>query len=402
MNLTNLWPRDERGGTLALVAVSMLALLAAAALAVDLAMGLAARAEAQRIADAAALAGGSAFLEFEPNAAQPEALDRAYRYALLHTIRGGAVDSSEVTVQVLPNERKVRVGIEREGLPTWFARTFGVDELDVGAVAAAEAAQAGAARCLKPFAIPDVWEDADDDSDFDNVWDAGEEWDYNPDDGDWYEPYDGHNGATASGYGSDHRTDVAQDWGRQIEIKQSDPNSEFNMSPGIFLPWRLPVDPDQPDCESGGGGSQDAGGATFRRNICSCNNSPVTLGTEYELEPGNMIGPTFQGVDELIDKDPNAFWDPSLNGGTGGVNSPDYGAGLASPRVVKVALFDPRQITGSGMQTIVFNNFALLFLEGQANSQAPVVGRFMYFVGGEDSDLTEDTGSLVLYLRLVE
>jgi hypothetical protein len=108
-----------------------------------------------------------------------------------------------------------------------------------------------------------------------------------------------------------------------------------------------------------------------------------------------MIGPTFQGIDELIAQDPNAVWE------TGGVNSPTYGTGLASPRVVKVALFDPTQVTGSGMQSIEFNNFALMFLEGQQNPNAPVIGRFMYYVSGEGSN-NATTGSLVLYLRLVE
>lgn len=401
MKLTGFWPRDRQGGTLALVAVSMLVLLAVAALAVDAAMGFAARAEAQRIADSAALAGGSAFLDLEPAAAEPEARARAYEYALLHTIRGEAVDSSEVTIQVLPDERKIRVGINREGLPTWFARSFGVDAIDVGAVAAAQAAQASAASCLKPFAIPDIWDDVDDDDNpANNVWDPGEEWDFNPDDGDWYIPFDGSNGASASGYGSDHRSDYPQDWGRDMTMKVSDPQSEYALAPGLFFPWRLPPDEDQEECEQGGGGNQTPGAATYRRNICSCNATSISLGEPYDLQPGNMIGPTFQGVDELIAQDPDAFWDTSLNDGDGGVNSPDYGTGLASPRVVKVALFDPTQVTQSGMQSIVFNNFALMFLEGQQNPQAPVMGRFMYYVSGEGSNTT--TGSLVLTLRLVE
>lgn len=400
MKPTGFWPRDRRGGTLALVAVSMLVLLAVAALAVDAAMGFASRAEAQRIADSAALAGGSAFLELEPTAAVPVARERAYQYALLHTIRGDGVDSSEVTIEILPDERKIRVLIHRQGLPTWFARSFGVDAIDVAALAAAQATEASAARCLKPFAIPDVWEDADDDDDLDNVWDPGEEWDFNPDDGDWYTHFDGSNAASASGYGSDHRSDYPQDRGRPMTMKVSDPQSEYALSPGLFFPWRLPPDPDQGECESGGGGSQPSGGATYRRNICSCNANSISLGTPYDLEPGNMIGPTFQGVDELIAKDPEAVWDQSLNGGTGGVDSPIYGTGLASPRVVKVALFDPTQVTGPGMQSIVFNNFALMFLEGQQNPQAPVMGRFMYYVSGEGSNTT--TGSLVLVLRLVE
>lgn len=401
MNPTGLWPRDRRGGTLAMVAVFMMVLLAVAALAVDAAMGFAARAEAQRIADSAALAGGSAFMELEPTLAEPVARDRAYEYALLHTIRGEAVDSSEVTIQIIPDERKIRVAINRQGLPTWFARSFGVDAIDVGAVAAAQAAEASTARCLKPFAIPDIWEDADDDAGFDNVWSEGEEWDFNPDDGDYYTPFDGTNGASATGYGSDHRSDVPEDWGRQMIIKVSDPQSEYGLAPGLFYPWRLPPDPDQEECAQGGGGGQPSGGATYRNNICTCNTSPVSLGTPYDLEPGNMIGPTAQGIDELMEMDPEAEWNPSLNGSTGGVDSPEYGQGMASPRIIKVALFDPTQITGPGMQSIVFNNFALMFLEGQANPNAPVYARFMYYVTGEESNST-NTGSLVLYLRLVE
>ncbi len=74
---------------------------------------------------------------------------------------------------------------------------------------------------------------------------------------------------------------------------------------------------------------------------------------------------------------------------------------MNSPRVVKMALFDPAEIEGSGMQTISFNNFALYFIEDQQSPQDPVVGRFLYFVGGEESP-GPTTGSLVRYLRLVE
>ncbi|MBT8489049.1 MAG: hypothetical protein KJO65_09535, partial [Gemmatimonadetes bacterium] len=47
----------ERGGTLVLMAVVSVAMLGLAALAVDVGMGFTAKGEAQRIADAAALAG---------------------------------------------------------------------------------------------------------------------------------------------------------------------------------------------------------------------------------------------------------------------------------------------------------------------------------------------------------
>ena len=60
---------DERGGTLVLVAVVIVALFGFAALAVDVGMGYTASEEAQRAADAGALAGASAFLDFQAAAA---------------------------------------------------------------------------------------------------------------------------------------------------------------------------------------------------------------------------------------------------------------------------------------------------------------------------------------------
>lgn len=394
---------DERGGALAMVAVTMVVLLAVAALAVDLASGFAARAEAQRIADSSALAGGSAFLdELNVAIAEPIARERAYEYALLNNVRGVPVDSSMVTVQVLPADRLVRVWIQKTGLPTWFARILGFDQLDVNARAAAQATEAGAAKCLKPFAVPDMWDEADiangGQDDGDNIWEEGEAWVFEPG-VDYYAPYDGNPAGTTTGYGSQLRGPDG-DWGREIEIKVSNPQSEYALSPGLFYPWRLPPDPNMEECDQGGGGQQDSGAATYRRNICECNQSQIDLGVPYPLEPGDMIGPTSQGITELMAEDPNAFWDPNADGGKGGIAESLWADPMESPRVIKIALFDISQITGPGMQSIMFNNFALLFLVGQENPRAPVIGRFLYFADGSDEGPVN--GSLVYYLRLVE
>lgn len=402
---------DERGGTLVLVAVVLIALLGLTALAVDVGMGYTAKSEAQRIADSSALAGASAFLEFDGAAGVAPAEARAYDFALRNTIRNVPVDSSEVTIQVLPAESKVRVWVQRQAIGTWFARVLGIDQFTVLAEAAAQATEAGAARCVKPFALPDMWHDEDDDTDHDEVWDEGEEWVLGSSPMDRYVPFTGMEGDPpqqvpfdATGYGSNLRGDD-RDMGRQITLKMPDPQSEFVPNPGVFLPWRLPVDDDQEECSHGGGGGQDAGGAVYRQNICSCNDSPIDLDTEYEIEPGNMIGPTFQGVSELIDQDPGARWNSSMVGDpphpVGIENSAFGGDGMNSPRVVIIALFNPSEIEGSGMQTIRFNNFAMMFIEDQQNMQDPVTARFLYFVDGEHSS-GPTTGSLVRYLRLVE
>jgi len=405
MNVWTRMVRNERGGVAVLVAVSVAALLGFAALAIDLSMLFKARTDAQRAADAAALAGASAFLDFDQLTASGPARQRATEYGLRNHFLNGPIDKSEIYIKVIPDSFKVGVYVYRDSVETWFARIFGVRYVPIGAFAAAAAVDAGAAKCLKPWAVPDIWQDANGDLNGNRWWDPGENWTFGDDPGDHYEKFTGPNGMTTeTGYGSEWRDGytppILGDYGRQLVIKSPDPNSEWVPSPGIFLPWRLPTDPDQEPCDKGGGGGS-AGGAVYRRNICSCNGNPIQLGQPYEVEPGNMIGPTFQGVSELISEDPDARWvaDP---GGGGHIEDSRFGAnGMDSPRVIKVGLIDPMQIQGSGMQTIEFNNFALLFLESQPTNQDPVTARFLYYASGEGSP-GSTTGSLVKVLQLVK
>jgi hypothetical protein len=386
----------------------MVALLGMAALAVDLAMGFAARAEAQRVADSAALAGGSAYLELEPNAAAPVSEARALEYALRNSVRGEPVEASQVQIVTIPAERRIRVRVEKTDLPTWFGRVLGFDFIPVAATAAAEVTEAGVARCLKPFAVPDLWNETNKETQdsivADNIWQEGEPWVF--DEGDTYLE---HTTSTAddhleTGYGSTLRG-LDRDYGREVTIKVSDPQSDQALNPGLFYPWRLPTDPDQESCQTGGGGGGSTGGAVYRQNICSCNNSPIELGVPYDLEPGNMIGPTNQGVGELFDLDPDAQWVegvPVGDGRFGEIQGSAFADPMDSPRVMKIALFDMRQIDKPGMQSIVFNNFALMFLENKPNGQNPVKARFMWWAQGSDLGPGPTQGSLVLFLRLVE
>ncbi len=404
---------DERGAALVMVALCMVVLLGMAALAVDLAAAFAWRTEAQKIADSAALAGGSAYIDnVTTETDSAVAHHRAYEYALLHTIKKEQVDSSEVGVEIFDDDRKVRVWISRPNMPTWFARVLGIDAVTITAMAAAQVSDAGVARCLKPIALPDMWEEANSD-DGDQVWEAEEEWEYDPTAGDRYQRWNGPedpDAGNATGYGSNHRTDLTGDWGRVIQLKAQNPQSEYNFAPGIFFPWRLPIDDGMGDCDSGGGGGegQESGGAVYRKNLCECNTSPVELFVDYDVEPGNMVGPTQQGIGELIAEDPDIQWRQELNGGDGApARQNDDGDWIEvsdSPRIIKVAMMDPGEIQGSGMQTIQFNNFALVFLEEQVSGQgAPVNVRFMYYAGGSgEGTVGPAQGSLVRYLRLVE
>ncbi len=63
-----------------------------------------------------------------------------------------------------------------------FARILGIDGTPIQAFAAAEATNAGGAKCVKPFALADTWEETTQDTDGNDFWDNGEEWTYDADD----------------------------------------------------------------------------------------------------------------------------------------------------------------------------------------------------------------------------
>lgn len=400
--------RAREGSALALVAVMMVALLAIVALAVDLGMAYSAHSEAQRTADAAALAAASAFRDLIDVAeAVPEAERRAYEYVARNPIHRQQIDSAQdVNVEIVPEQELVRVWVQRRGLPTWFARFLGIDQMTVNAAAVAQARPAGAAKCLKPWALMDLWHEADSDANGNRWWDEDEVWEYDPTAGDKYAPTTeiGENETAdpdgATGYGSGYRntapgTTAENDWGRQISIKAADPNSEYVPNPGTFLPWRV--------------GADDSGADDYRDNIVNCNQETIYLTDyddatdhdQYPIETGNMVGPTFQGVRDLMEQDIGATWDPTGGpDGQGAVVGSEYGNWMDSPRVIKVAVMSPDQLVSSGMQEIEFNNFALLFLEGQSGMHDDVTARFLFYVEGTGSVHTT-AGPLVKVIQLI-
>ncbi len=404
--------RSERGSVLVLVALTGSVIVAFAALAIDVGMLMTARDEAQRAADAAALAGASAFLDTPSQFAVDPAKERARLNLGQNTVRNAPIDTAvlastaevdslqEAVVEAIPSQYRVRVTVRRPLLQLWFARIFGVDAWGVSATATAEATDAGAADCVKPFAVPDAWYDANEDTNLNHVWDPGEAWVFGDSPGDRYEQAlsDGSNSASATGYGSDFRSDYVSDFGREVTLKVTDPNDVQQMAPSIFLPWRMPNDPNMAKCQLPAGGKNDPGAASYRLNICSCNTNPIIIGQPYQVETGDMKGPTFQGVRELIADDPDATWDADHNQV---VNSLWGDRWRLSPRVIKVGVFDPGEVDSSGMQTLVFNNIALFFLEGQQSSNSPVIGRFLYYAQGIPGPNGIATGSLLKRLRLV-
>ena len=421
---------NRHGAALAIVAISLVVILGMGALAVDMGMLIKQRDDAQRAADAAALAGASAFQEGDPLDVLDIARDRAFSYLAQNYVGHDYVDttgqstsafgsvrvttSAEGTVVVLPDSEKVRVIVRRPAVGTLFARVLGFFNVSIAAKAAAVAASAGGAGCLMPFAIPDAWDErspshtvklrgkdypaydknnnrVEDGTDTDTehwTFDAGV---------DRYSPFDPTaSDPTQTGLGSAWRdgTGTTADFGRQVLLKPQSPQDGAG-GPSNFYLWGF-------DGDDAGRGDE---GGVFDR-ILHCDPRTVHLdtpGTEIIdtnlVIPGNSVS-IADPVQELIDRDPDAYWDESTHS-IQGSNAADW---RNSGRVVKIAVFNPAQLASLGnRQPIVFNNIALFFLE-TAPGTGPhdnVMGRFLYYASGGPTS-GPATGSLVKTLRLVE
>lgn len=370
---------DERGSTIVIVALAMTALLSAVALAIDVGMLLNARSEAQRTADSAALAGAGALILAPGNEAVARAT--AIEYGTLNTIHGENAVVLPEDVEVDLEEEVVRVTVRRSAqrgnaIETWFARVFGVNEVDVSAVAAAAVAMGHGADCVKPWGAIDGFKNNDEDPAFNEGVD---EYVANPD-ADPPVTY-GYGTATGSAYRNALQgTAYFHDVGRRILLKPGDPRDAIH--PGWFYPWAIP----QPD------GSPPFGAANYRENISTCNPSPIYVGEEYMVEPGNMIGPTQQGVRKLIEMDPLAYWDETTN--TPVSFHPDR------PREARVPVFLPTYDLDQGRKPLQFTNIMGLFIEEMVGND--VYGRIMYISGLPATAEDGAPGPLIRYVRLVE
>src|SRR5207244_295848 len=163
---------DERGTTLVFVAVSLMALLSATTLAIDVGMFMNSRSQAQNAADAGALAGATAlvFNSFTDRTPTGPAVQSAMNTALANQVIGAnvSVKTADVTFPNDPagNPTRVKVDVYRTDaadrnnpVPTLIGGIFGVKTVNITATATAEASPANAMTCVKPFMIPDQWEE---------------------------------------------------------------------------------------------------------------------------------------------------------------------------------------------------------------------------------------------------
>ena len=326
-----------------IVVIAMLSMLAMVALAIDVITLYAARSEAQRGADSAALAAAKMLVDMGVTAdpsnaplqatAQTAATQIATNVATQVAIAGRQVQAADVTV-AYPNTGQpsfgvnptVAVTVNRPNLPTFFSRIWSGGALSVSATATAEGFNPsnssslgglGAtgipviSRCVKPFLLPNC-----DPSTTAAGTACGTKATF-------FDP--------ATGAITRPGQYPAGIIGETFNVSSScagGPTCNTPSAPtaGSYYPALMPVAASGNACPATCGG----GGTPFEGDIECCNPSPIACGTTalpsvtYQLQLDNSVlpegnnGPAQTGVECLIHQTPGNGQD-DLNGGIGPV-----------------------------------------------------------------------------------
>jgi hypothetical protein len=219
--------------------------------------------------------------------------------------------------------------------------------------------------CLKPWALPDRWDDT-------TVIPGHEEWAGNG----MYdaEPYDDVNangfydaGEPYKAQNSDGRRNeefyhplltgytAVKDAGKQVVLKPGSPSGAVLAGHYNAL--------DLSDAER-----LDATGNRYEWDIENCNPIAYGLGNIVGFHPGDLSGPTRRGVERLIARDPEAYFDSTSQT----VVSQDP----PSVRITFLPIVDPRTIAPGRGSRVVISKIGAVFIES-INKDGDVIGRFI-------------------------
>ena len=328
--------RSESGVSLIHVGMLMFVFMGLSMFVVDHGVVWLARVQAQNAADSGALAGAVArgFDELaDPPAANGAAQQSAIAAASSHGIFG---EFAKATVSfVCPafapaGVRCTRVDVFRDGinagstaLPTYFAAAFGNNSQIIKATATAWTANGNSTECVRPWAIADKWRDDVAPATEYNHWTRVGNSVVELDPHDTYIPPSQTN---FTGWRVSPPAPAPGDNGTRVTLKLG--SAGDTISPGWFMAVDLPD----------GHGGYPSGANEYRDNIGTCVGVSVGLNDKLPTETGDMIGPTRQGVDDLIALDSNATWNNTtkqIDGSCAPATCGDY-----SPRIVPVVVFD--------------------------------------------------------------
>lgn len=207
-----------------------------------------------------------------------------------------------------PTPTRIAVQTNRQ-VPLFIAPILGVNTSTITAVASAQLGQLSETKSLKPWAVPFL------------NWNIGE----------------------------------------QVLLKAGDNKDAPGTNPSFHYAINYPPV---------NKGNPIPGANAYRNFIMNSYNGTVTIGDVIQVEPGNMVGPTRQGVDYLMAQDPGAFWD-TQSGSVLGSNYP----GFSSPRIIKIPFYDPNSPPSNGRSTITVTGLGAFFVEGLSGKD--LIGRFM-------------------------
>jgi hypothetical protein len=402
------WVRSERGNILIMMALAFAVMAGFGILTIDIGRILVTRTQLQNAADAGALAGASLFC----NGPAPTDADVQNEVRLVGganmALENNAVEvdipnsqitidrsaeANDVTVQTMSDTRQYLLGlfnifsqapIGGDGVPE--AQT----EAGVTATATARCGGVCSVQCVKPWTIPDRYDDVtgipgymgggprnnqrpdwrnNNNLDMEPFTDANGNYLY-----DFGESFTDGNGdgvfnqeayhPSLTGYGPDpvpgNFLSPNGDIGLEL-VLHFDNGGQATTVPGQYQSIRLPPI---------NKGTPVPGGDEYRDNIRDCNQSSIEKGDWLEVETGGMVGPTNQGMSDLIAQDPDATWDAS----TQSVANSNF---AVSPRIVLIPIYEPRIHMKSGhQQPLQVVKVAAFFME-RMTGPAEVRGKFL-------------------------
>src|SRR5262245_34194326 len=327
------WVRSDRGNILILMAGAMAVLAAFGILTIDIGRILVTRTQLQNGADAAALAGAGVYCK-NANAPEAQVKDEAIlvgegNKALAENAETIDLDYDDVEITDAPGGSKdVTVTTSSNtnqyllGLFTIFQRSDPdvPDPQSDAAVTAVATARCGATcsvSCVKPWAPPDRWDDQTAIAGYTGGgrrpnWRNNNKWDHEAftdtnDNGlrDNNENYQDNNGngqydeefyhPNLTGYGPDpvpgNYLSPGGDLGLEMVLHFD--NGGAGPVPGQYQSIRLPPI---------NKGTPITGADEYRENIANCNPVAIERGDWLEVETGGKVGPTNQGMLDLISK----------------------------------------------------------------------------------------------------
>jgi hypothetical protein len=405
---------SDAGSALFIVAGAMVLLLGVSALAIDLVSFYVGRNEAQRAADAGALAGASIFVAqscttgtggcVAGGAQEAPATQRAIDVAAQNLVAGQAPSSSTVDVSFsypTPEDPQITVTVHRDStkgnaLPTFFAKIFGFTTFNVSASATAEAFNSSGgsvpvgSSCLRPFLVPNC----DSGHPISNL-----------------SPNFATNANTKCNATPPNYTDaktVACPSGVSGTCYPSyffQPNNQgysgIIVNPGVYNPnnpaaggiigepWQLHSENNPSQWYLLAlGGSQS--GSLLRSYIETCASQVIACNTPLNSANGKKVGPVDQGINALINANGNGanngqdmICAPTTSPActsppfpiTGGANNPNsnlVGKTFYSPSssIATVAVYDGHQLASGGESNIPVLGYMQLFIQ-EANPQGP-------------------------------